>query len=82
MFLTKDEEYFEKKDQPKDEYFILANDHELETESDDYHRGYLNALSSQNRQLSLKIRDMSVNPIQKILSKKKYTQTRQKPPSN
>lgn len=64
MFLTEDEEYFEKKDQPKDEDFILANDHDFETESDDYQQGYLNALSSQNRKMSFRSRDVPANPIQ------------------
>ena len=53
MFFIEDEDYFEKKYQPKDEDFILANDHELETELDDYQWGYLNALSSKNKQMSL-----------------------------
>ena len=49
MFLTEDEEYVEKKSSPNDKNFIMENDHELEVESDDYQRGYLNALSSQQR---------------------------------
>lgn len=40
MFLTEDEYYFENKGEPMDEDFNLANDHELETESNDYQQGY------------------------------------------
>ena len=46
IFLTEDEEYVEKIISPSDKDFIVENDHELEVESDDYQRGYLNALSS------------------------------------
>ena len=81
-FFTEDEEYFEKKENIKEEDFILANDHELETELDDYQRGYLNALSSQNRRISLRGRDVSINPIQKRASQQKDTQTKHNPPRN
>ena len=36
IFFIENEEYVEKTDVPKDEDYILANDHELEVESNDY----------------------------------------------
>ena len=46
MFLTEDEEYTEILDTPKDEDYILESDDDFETKSDDYQRGYMNALSA------------------------------------
>ena len=66
IFLTEDEEYVEVLDIQKDEDYILANDVVLEVESDDYQRGYMNVLTTQQRQYSLRRRDVPVNPIQKI----------------
>jgi len=43
----------------------LENEIVLEEESDDYQRGYMNALSAQQYQYSLRNRDVPVNPIQK-----------------
>ena len=37
----------------------------MEEESDEYQRGYMNALSTQQQQYSLRNRDVSVKPIQK-----------------
>ena len=45
----RDEEYAEGSDILKDEDYIIANDVVLEAESDDYQRGYMNALSAQQR---------------------------------
>ena len=47
IFLTKDEEYAEVPDIQRDEDYILENDVVLEVESDDYQRGYMNALTAQ-----------------------------------
>ena len=65
IYITEDEEYGKSSAVQKDEYFILANDAYLEEESDDYQRGYLNALSAQQKQYSLRNRDVPINPIQK-----------------
>ena len=46
MFLTEDEEYTEYLDSPMDEDYIFSNDDDLETESDEYQHGYMNALSA------------------------------------
>ena len=46
-FITEDEEYAENSAVQKDEDFILANETALEEESDEYQRGYMNALSAQ-----------------------------------
>ena len=64
-FITEDEEYAENSAVQKDEDFILANEAALEEESDEYQRGYMNALSAQQRQYSLRNRDVPINPIQK-----------------
>lgn len=50
IYITEDEEYGERSVAQKDEDFILANDADL----DDYQRGYLNALSTQQKQYSLR----------------------------
>lgn len=63
--IIKDEEYAESSVAHKDVDFILANDTILEEESDEYQRGYMNALSAQQRKYSLRNRDVPVNPIQK-----------------
>ena len=47
IFLIEDEEYTAIADIQRDEDFILANDTVIEEESDDYQRGYMNALSAQ-----------------------------------
>lgn len=66
IFLTEDEEYIvATPDIQGDEYFILANEVVLEEESDDYQRGYMNALSAQQRQYSLRNINVTINPIQK-----------------
>ena len=66
MFLTEDEEYTENQDSLKDEDYILENDDDLEIELDDYQCGYMNYLSAQQKQYSLRSRDLPANPIQKI----------------
>ena len=65
IYITEDEEYGESSAAQKYENFILANDADLEEESDEYQRGYLNALSAQQKQYSLRNRDVPINPIQK-----------------
>lgn len=65
IYITEDEEYAESSAVHRDEDFILANDAALEEESDEYQRGYMNALSAQQKQYSLRNRDVPVNPIQK-----------------
>ena len=62
-FITEDEEYAENSAVQKDEDFILANETALEEESDEYQRGYMNALSAQQRQYSLRNTDVPINPI-------------------
>lgn len=47
IYITKDEEYPKRPVVQKDEDFILANETILEEESDDYQRGYMNALIAQ-----------------------------------
>ena len=47
----------------QDENYILSNDAALEEESEEYQRGYLNALSAQQRQLRNRV--VPINPIQK-----------------
>lgn len=47
IYLTEDEEYSNILDVQKDEDYILANEVVLEDESDDYQRGYINALTTQ-----------------------------------
>lgn len=47
IFITKDEEYSENSVEQRDENFILENETVLEEESDEYQRGYMNALSAQ-----------------------------------
>lgn len=47
IFITKDEEYIENLAVQKDENFILENETTLEEESDEYQRGYMNALTAQ-----------------------------------
>ena len=49
IFLTEDEEYVEVQDIQRDEDYILANDVVLEAESDNYQRGYMNALTDHQR---------------------------------
>lgn len=73
-FITEDDEYATVQ---KDEDFILANDTALEEESDDYQRGYMNALSAQQRQYSLRKINVPVNPIQK---RKEVPASKNEPP--
>lgn len=49
----------------KNTKFHLENDTVLEEESDDCPKGYMNALSAQQRQYSLRNRDVTISPIQK-----------------
>lgn len=56
IYITEDEEYSESSTVQKDEDFILANETILEEESDEYQRGYMNALIAQQRQYSLRSR--------------------------
>ena len=72
IFLAEDEEYTEVLDIKRDEDYILANYVVLEAESDDYQRGYMNALIAQQRQYSLRRKYEPVNPIQK----RKYVQSK------
>ena len=65
IFLTEDEEYAMILDTRRDDDFILANDVVLEEESDDYQRGYMNAFLAQQKQYSLRSRDVPINPVQK-----------------
>ena len=63
IYITEDEEYGESSAAQKDEDFILANDADLEEESDEYQRGYLNAFSAQQKKYSLRNRYVPINPI-------------------
>jgi len=65
IFLTKDEEYAKVPNIQRDEDYIFANDVVLEAEFDDYQCGYMNALTAQQRQYSIRSKDVPVNPIQK-----------------
>lgn len=47
IFITEDEECYENSAIQRDENFMLANEIFLEEESDEYERGYMNALSAQ-----------------------------------
>ena len=81
IFLTEDEEYTEVPNIQRDEDYILANDVVFEAEYDDYHRGYMNALTAQQRQYSLRSGDVLVNPIQKrkdVQSKNDSSNTQKK----
>ena len=49
-YITKEEELVRKSIVPQDEHYILSNDATLEEELEEYQRGYLNALSAQQRQ--------------------------------
>lgn len=62
-FIAEDEEYPESPSVQRDENFILANETVLETESDEYQRGYMDALTAQQQQYSLRSRDVSIDPI-------------------
>lgn len=65
IFLAKDEEYLEVSNVQIGEDFTLANEGILEDESDDYQRGYMNALIAQQKQYSMRSRDVPVNLVQK-----------------
>lgn len=60
IFLIEDEKYVEKVKEPKDDDYILASENAFETQTNDYQRGYLNALSSQQNQYSLSNRDVPI----------------------
>jgi len=47
IFITEDEEYSRNSAIQRDKNFILANETVPEEESDEYQRGYMNALSAQ-----------------------------------
>jgi len=47
IYITEDDEYSESAAVQKDEDFILANETILEEESNEYQRGYMNALIAQ-----------------------------------
>jgi len=64
-FITEDDEKTARSAVQNDADFILANEIALEEESDEYRRGYMHALSAQQRQLSLRGRNVPINPIQK-----------------
>lgn len=64
-FITEDDEYAKSSTVQQDVDFILANDTALEEESDEYQRGYMHALSAQQRQYSLRNRNVPINPILK-----------------
>jgi len=65
IYIMEDEEYLEIPTIQKDEDFILANEIVLEEESDEYQNGYMNALTAQQRQYSLRSRDVPINLVQK-----------------
>ncbi len=65
IYLIEDEEYAESSAIHKDVDFILARDTVLEEESDEYQRGYINALSTQQERYSLRNIGVTVKPIQK-----------------
>ena len=69
-YITEEEEFVRNSIVHQDENYILSNDAALEEESEEYQRGYLNALSAQQRQL--RNRAVPINPIQK----KKDTSTK------
>ena len=74
-FFIEAEEYVEKISLPSDKNFILENYHELEVESDDYQRVFLNALSSQQRQYSLRSLYVPINPpLKKTVQQKEVPQ--------
>ena len=65
IYIMEDEEYLESPAVQKDEDFILENETILEEESNEYHRGYMNALIAQQREYSLRSRGVPINPIRK-----------------
>jgi len=62
-YITEEEELLRNSIIPQDEHYILSNDAALEEESEEYQRGYLNALSAQ--QIQLRNRVVPINPIEK-----------------
>lgn len=46
-YITEEDELVSNSVFPQDEHYILSNDMVLEEESEEYQRGYLNALSAQ-----------------------------------
>ena len=85
IFLTEDEEYIVAAPEIQgDEIFILANNVVLEKESEDYQRGYMNVLSAQQGQYSLRNRNVTISPIQrrKELQMKDEAQKKGKEPAN
>lgn len=65
IFLTENEEYLEVSHVQTDEDVILANEGVLEDELDDYQRRYMNALTAQQKQYSLRSRDVPISLVQK-----------------
>jgi len=49
-YITEEDELVSNSGFPQDEHYILSNDMILEEESEEYQRGYLNALSAQQGQ--------------------------------
>jgi len=64
-FITEDDEKTTSSTVQHDADFILANDIALEEESDEYQRGYMHALSTQQCQYSLRSRNVPINLVQK-----------------
>lgn len=64
-FVTEDDEYAGISAMQDDGDFILANDTALEEELDEYQRGYMHAVSTQQHQYSLRNRNVPINTVQK-----------------
>jgi len=64
-YITEEEECAVNSAAHQDTDFILASDNVLEEESEEYQRGYMNALSAQQQRYSLRNRDVPAIPIQK-----------------
>lgn len=65
-YITEEDELVSNSVFPQDEHYILSNDAILEEESEEYQRGYLNALSAQQgQQRQLRSRAIPINPVQK-----------------
>ena len=64
-YITEEEECAVNSATHQDTDYILANETVLEEESDEYQRGYMNALSTQQQRYSLRNRDVPVKTIEK-----------------
>jgi len=64
-YITEEEECAVNSATHQDMDFILASDTVLEEELEEYQRGYMNALSTQQHRYSLRNRDVPAKPIQK-----------------